>query len=67
MKDEASLRAKESKELEKLKKEAAKPKAGMYLLFVMIVLTIVYVVDEITSNMNAAMQPYVLFDLFNIG
>ena len=58
---------KEAKELEKLRKQAALPKAGKYLLFVMIVLTIVYVVDEITSNVNAAMQPYVLFDLFGIG
>ena len=34
--------------------------------FVMTVLTIIYIVDEITSNMNAAMQPYILFDLFHI-
>jgi len=67
LKDEAAVRARESRELERLKAQAAKPKAGRYLLFVMIVLTIIYVVDEITSNMNAAMQPYVLFDLFNIG
>ena len=33
----------------------------------MIVLTIIYIVDEITSNVNSAMQPYALFDLFKIG
>ena len=59
--------SKETKELERLKKQSTVPAAGKYLLFVMIVLTVVYVVDEITSNMNAAMQPYVLFDLFGIG
>ncbi len=58
---------KESRELERLRKQDSLPKTGAYLLFVMVVLTIVYVVDEITSNMNAAMQPYVLFDLFKIG
>jgi MFS family permease len=63
----SSKEGREARELARLRKQAALPKAGMYLLFVMVVLTIVYVVDEITSNMNAAMQPYVLFDLFNIG
>ncbi len=56
----------ESIQLEKLRREAQRPRTGRYLLFVMTVLTIIYVVDEITSNMNAAMQPYVLFDLFGI-
>ncbi len=56
----------ESIQLEKLRREAQRPRTGRYLLFVMTVLTIIYVVDEITSNMNAAMQPYVLFDLFSI-
>ena len=59
--------SKETKELNRLKKQSAIPAAGKYLLFVMIVLTVVYIVDEITSNVNAAMQPYVLFDLFGIG
>ncbi len=58
---------KEAKELAKREKQAALPCAGLYLLFVMVVLTVIYVVDEITSNVNAAMQPYVLFDLFRIG
>ena len=58
---------KDRRELARLDRQAAFPKAGIYLLFVMVVLTIVYIVDEITSNVNAAMQPYVLFDLFHIG
>lgn len=57
---------KELRQLSKLKAEAARKKPLHYIGFAMVVLTIIYVVDEITSNMNAAMQPYVLFDLFNI-
>ena len=56
----------EQKELARLDREAQRPQFAHYLLFVMIVLTVIYVVDEITSNLNAAMQPYVLFDLFSI-
>lgn len=41
--------------------------AGVYLALVMVVLTIIYIVDEITSNINSAMQPYILFDLFHIA
>ena len=67
MKTEAQIRQCEQRELQRLDREAQKPKTGRYLLFVMIILTIIYVVDEITSNMNAAMQPYVLFDLFGIS
>ncbi len=51
----------------RLDREARRPKGAFYLMFVMVVLTIVYIVDEITSNMNSAMQPYALFDLFNIS
>ena len=61
------IRDLELRELERLDRAAARPKSVHYLFFVMLVLTIVYIVDEITSNMNAAMQPYVLFDLFRIG
>lgn len=67
MKPEERKHKRELRELNRLEAAAARPKGAHYLLFVMIVLTIVYIVDEITSNMNAAMQPYVLFDLFGIG
>lgn len=59
--------AREQRELARLDREARRPKGVHYLLFIMIVLTVIYIVDEITSNMNAAMQPYALFDLFSIG
>ena len=57
---------KELRQLSRLQAEAARKKPLHYIGFAMVVLTIIYIVDEITSNMNAAMQPYVLFDLFNI-
>lgn len=62
-----TIEEKEAAELSRLKKAAGIPKPAFYLGMVMIVLTIVYIVDEITSNMNSAMQPYILFDLFKIA
>ena len=67
MKNPEKRAAAELRELSRLEKEYSRPKGAHYLLFVMLVLTVIYVVDEITSNMNAAMQPYVLFDLFHIS
>ena len=58
--------AREKRELMRLNREAQRPKGAYYLLFLMIVLTVIYIVDEITSNMNSSMQPYALFDLFKI-
>ena len=59
--------SKEKRELERLNKQAAFHVTAGYLGFAMVVLTIIYIVDEITSNMNAAMQPYILYDLFHIA
>lgn len=56
----------EQRELLRLNREAQRPKTALYLVFAMIILTVIYVVDEITSNMNSSMQPYALFDLFHI-
>ncbi len=67
MKKQERLYEKEQQELMRLDREFSHPKPARYLLFVLIVLTVVYVVDEITSNINSAMQPYVLFDLFSIS
>lgn len=58
---------KDSIELAKLLKEARRVKPAYYLGAIMVVLTIIYIVDEITSNINSAMQPYILFDLFKIS
>ena len=67
MKNEKNLSARDERELAHLSRVSRRHRGVHYLLFMMIVLTVIYVVDEITSNMNAAMQPYVLFDLFRIS
>ncbi|MBO7402190.1 MAG: MFS transporter [Lachnospiraceae bacterium] len=56
----------EAAELSRLQKLAGMKKPAAFMLITMVVLTIVYIVDEITSNMNSTMQPYALFDFFNI-
>ncbi|MDY4490368.1 MAG: MFS transporter [Candidatus Faecousia sp.] len=56
----------EARELRKWEKIQNAPKSVHYFAILMVVLTIVYIVDEITSNINSAMQPQILFDLFNI-
>ena len=56
----------DKKELARLQKLAGLKKPAAFMLITMIVLTIVYIVDEITSNMNSSMQPYALFEFFNI-
>ncbi|CBK73304.1 Sugar phosphate permease [Butyrivibrio fibrisolvens 16/4] len=58
---------KEAKELVRLRKAASAPKPAYYLGMIMVVLTIIYIVDEVTSNINSAMQPYIIFDLFKIS
>ena len=51
----ASLRAKEQDSLAFLKS----------MIWIMLILTVIYVVDEITSNINL-MRPYMIFDLFKV-
>ncbi len=62
-----TAKERKQREIARLKKEQARPKPLHYMLFVMVVLTVIYVVDELTSNVNSAMQPYALFDLFSIA
>lgn len=66
MKEQVRI-ARESRELIRLENEAKRHKGRFYLLFAMVMLTVIYIVDEITSNVNSAMQPYALFDLFRIA
>ncbi len=37
-----------------------------YLIILFVLLTAIYIVDEIASNITATMQPYVIIDLFDI-
>lgn len=57
---------KKQKQILKLKKMQEKPQTGSAFILLFILLAVVYVVDEIASNMTSTMQPYVIFDLFKI-
>lgn len=56
----------EAAELSKLELAQMYHQGKYYLVFLVVVLTIVYVVDEITSSMTSAMQPYAIIDLYNL-
>lgn len=47
------------------KKEEESERFLKNMIWIMLILTIIYVVDEITSNINL-MRPYMIFDLFKI-
>ena len=56
---------KEQKEIARLEKAAAFHKHKNYLLILIVVLTIVYIVDELTSNVRGAVDSFTICDLFN--
>ena len=58
---------KEAKELAHREKQMAKKHPKGYLWYLLVVLTIVYIVDEITSAMGSAMQSEVVTDFFVRG
>ena len=57
---------KEAAELEKLEKASLKKPLVHGFWFLLIILTVIYIADEISSNMNGVMKPYMIFDLFHI-
>lgn len=60
-------KAREAKELEKRKKQLAKRKPRGYLVYLLVVLSIVYIVDEVTSAMGTSMQSEVVTEFFVKG
>ena len=62
----AKKKAREDKELRKWEKVQSKPFPKHYFGILLVVITVIYIVDEITSNMNSAMQSSIIFDFFNI-
>ncbi|MBO4887846.1 MAG: MFS transporter [Firmicutes bacterium] len=61
-----SVKSKEQAELVRLKAKEKKSLTYLkYMSVIIVVLTIVYVADEITSNMGV-MKPFMIFDLFKI-
>lgn len=60
-------KAREAKELEKRKKELARKNPKGYLWYLLVVLSIVYIVDEVTSSMGSSLQSEVVTDFFVNG
>src|SRR5574344_1795355 len=58
---------KAQKELAKWQKEKARPNRPAYLWYLMAVLTLVYIVDEVATNLNSTMQPYMIEEFFENG
>lgn len=56
----------ESAEKQRLLKEKAAPEKAGYFIVLMVALTLIYIVDELASNMNGAMQTYAILDLFHV-
>jgi MFS family permease len=54
----------DAKELIKWQKQKARPKKSGYLWYLMLILTLVYIVDEVATNLNSTMQPYMIEDFF---
>lgn len=57
-------KAREAKELERRRQQLGKPKPKGYLVYLLVVLSIVYIVDEVTSAMGTAMQSEVVTEFF---
>ena len=63
----AARKQREARELEKRKLQQAKQHPRGYLVYLLVVLSIVYIVDEITSSMGSSMQSEVVTDFFVKG
>ena len=57
---------KEKKELARLEKANLKKPLVHGFWFLLVILTVIYIADEISSNMNGVMRPYMIFDLFKV-
>ena len=60
-------KASEAKELERRRKQMGRSKPRGYLVYLLVVLSIVYIVDEVTSAMGTAMQSEVVTEFFVKG
>ena len=58
--------AREARELARLTKNAARPALVHGFWFLLVILTVIYIADEISSSINGVMKPYMIFDLFKI-
>ncbi len=56
----------EARELDRLKADRDNKHHLHSFWFLLVILTVIYIADEISSNMAGTMQPYMIFDLFKI-
>ena len=56
--------AKRVTELEKRKKQLEKSTSKGYFVFLIAMLALIYIVDELTSNISSSIQPEVITDFF---
>ena len=59
--------ASEKKELARLEKEKAKPKRKTYFWYLIVILCLIYIVDEVTTTLPNEMQPEISLDFFQNG
>ena len=60
-------RLREERELHKRKAQLGKRHAPFYLIYLLVVLSIVYIVDEVSSNMGTFMKSEVVTEFFIKG
>lgn len=60
----AAQKTREAKELARCQRELARKKPAGYLCYLLVILSIVYIVDEITSAMGSSMQSEVVTEFF---
>ena len=61
------MNSREQKEIQRLEKARAFHNSKNYFWILIIVLAIIYIVDELTSNVRGAVDSYTICDLFNTG
>ena len=61
---EAKKREKEARQLAKLKKEQAKSKPIGYMAYFMLIISIIYIADEVTSQIGTQMQSIIANQIF---
>ena len=64
---QAARKLREAKELQRRKRQLQKKHPKGYLWYLLVVLSVVYIVDEITSAMGSALQSEVVTDFFVNG
>ena len=60
-----NAKSKEQREIERLEKASAFHNAKNYFIILIVVLTIIYIVDELASNVRGTVDSFTICDLFN--